>query len=239
MSRIQRLEIHVNSRQLERNPACPDFIGNSKRVCDIEEFLWILLLPVLSLLRVLQMNFFSNFANYLRHGFHNRSALVSILLSCIFYLSGLSAQTYTPQSTQRAMVPRSGERYVTDEFGVIRMYVNVWGHVNSPGSYLVYDGIDLATLLSVTGGPKRGANFKSLTLFRETPDDDGNLIYHINMDNFLKTGDRSEFVKILPNDTIIIQQKVMSYVLSQTGLLNTFLSIVNLYYLIQYNSARN
>jgi len=166
-------------------------------------------------------------------------ATVGVLLLFILCLNGLWAQTYTPQRTQRAMVPRSGERYITDEFGVIRMYVNVWGHVNSPGSYLVYDGIDLATLLSVTGGPKRGANFESVTLFRETADDEGNLIYHINMDNFLKTGDRSEFVKILPNDTIIIQQKVMSYVLSQTGLLNTFLSVINLYYLIQYNSARN
>lgn len=161
-----------------------------------------------------------------------------ILITFILLLAPLAAQTYIPTRTERSLVPRSGERYVTDEFGVIRMYVNVWGHVNRPGSYLVYDGIDLATLLSVTGGPKRGANFKGVTLFREIPDENGNLIYHINMDNFLKTGDRSEFVKILPNDTLIIQQKVLSYVLSQTGLLNTFLSMLNLYYLIQYNSSR-
>ena len=160
------------------------------------------------------------------------------LLSFFFCLGIVSAQTYIPTRTERSLVPRSGERYVTDEFGVIRMYVNVWGHVNSPGSYLVYDGIDLATLMSVTGGPKRGANFKGVTLFREIPDVNGNLIYHINMDNFLKSGDRSEFIKILPNDTVIIQQKPLSYVLSQTYLLNTFLSIINLYYLIQVNSKR-
>ena len=159
-------------------------------------------------------------------------------LSFILCLGIASAQTYQPTRTERSLVPRSGERYVTDEFGVIRMYVNVWGHVNSPGSYLVYDGIDLATLLSVTGGPKRGANFKGVTLFREIPDENDNLIYHINMDNFLKTGDRSEFIKILPNDTVIIQQKPLSYILSQTGLLNTFLSMINLYYLIQVNSRR-
>ncbi len=160
------------------------------------------------------------------------------LLSFIFYLGVLGAQTYTPQRVERSMVPRSGERYLTDEFGVIRMYVNVWGHVNNPGNYLVHDGIDFATLLSVTGGPKRGADFKKVTLFRELPDEDGTMIYHIDMNSFLKTGDRSDFVKILPNDTIIIQQKPVSYVLSQTGLLNTFLSIINLYYLIQVNSNR-
>ena len=118
------------------------------------------------------------------------------------------------------------------------MYVNVWGHVARPGSYLVYDGIDMATLLSVSGGPKQGANFKEVVLFREVPDKNGEMIYHLNLDKFLKTGDRSEFVKILPNDTIIIQQKPMSFVLSQTGLLNTFLSIINLTYMIQYNSKR-
>ena len=136
------------------------------------------------------------------------------------------------------MVPKSGERYLTDEYGAIRMYVNVWGHVARPGSYLVYDGIDMATLLSVSGGPKQGANFKEVVLFREVPDKNGEMIYHLNLDKFLKTGDRSEFVKILPNDTIIIQQKPMSFVLSQTGLLNTFLSIINLTYMIQYNSKR-
>ena len=152
-------------------------------------------------------------------------ATAGILITFILLLGAASAQTYIPTRTERSLVPRSGERYVTDEFGVIRMYVNVWGHVNSPGSYLVYDGIDLATLMSVTGGPKRGANFKGVTLFREIPDEDGNLIYHINMDNFLKTGDRSEFIKILPNDTVIIQQKPLSYVLSQTYLLNTLIGI--------------
>ena len=28
------------------------------------------------------------------------------------------------------------------------MNVNVWGHVKSPGSHLVYEGIDLVNLLS-------------------------------------------------------------------------------------------
>ncbi|NQT98207.1 MAG: hypothetical protein HQ562_10740 [Candidatus Marinimicrobia bacterium] len=78
-----------------------------------------------------------------------------------------------------------------------------------------------------------------MTLFREIPDENGNLIYHINMDNFLKTGDRSDFIKILPNDTVIIQQKPLSYVLSNVGLINTFMSMLNLYLSIQINARRN
>jgi hypothetical protein len=127
--------------------------------------------------------------------------------------------------------PRGGERYVTDQYGVIRMWVNVWGHVENPGSYLVYDGIDLPTLLSITGGPKTGANLKKVSAFREVPDENGKLSYKINMKEFLKEGDRSELIKILPNDTYIVPQTIPSYVLSHVGIVNTLMSAMNLYYL--------
>ena len=45
----------------------------------------------------------------------------------------------------------SSQRYITDEEGNILMFVNVWGHVNSPGSHLVYDGIDLASVFVCHG----------------------------------------------------------------------------------------
>ena len=47
----------------------------------------------------------------------------------------------------------TGEDYITGEDGVPRMSINVWGHVKYPGTYLVYDGIDLLTCLSMAGGP--------------------------------------------------------------------------------------
>ena len=163
------------------------------------------------------------------------------LLSVIIYLvlfTPLVAQVYNPSGVTHSLVPKSGERYLTDEYGAIRMYVNLWGHVARPGNYLVYDGIDFATLLSQSGGPKRGADFKKVTLFREFPDENGRMIYQINLEKFLKTGDRSEFVRILPNDTVIIQQRPFSYLLSQVGIVNTFMSMLNLYLSIQINAAR-
>ena len=47
--------------------------------------------------------------------------------------------------------------------------------------------------------------------------------------NFLKSGDRSEFVKILPNDTFIIPQTTTNVILSNVGTLNTLLTLLNLY----------
>ena len=124
----------------------------------------------------------------------------------------------------------SSERYLTDNKGNIMMNVNVWGHVGSAGHHLVYDGIDLATLMSVVGGPKSGANMKKVRVYREIPEDDGTLVYHLDFEKFVSSGDRSEFIRIKPNDTIIIPEKMSNYILTQVGTVNTFLSLFNLYF---------
>ena len=124
----------------------------------------------------------------------------------------------------------SSERYLTDKKGNIMMYVNIWGHVGKPGHHLVYEGIDLATLMSVVGGPKSGANMKKVRVYREIPEDDGTLVYHLDFEKFVSSGDRSEFIRIKPNDTIIIPEKMSNYILTQVGTVNTFLSLFNLYF---------
>jgi hypothetical protein len=132
----------------------------------------------------------------------------------------------------------SSERYLTDDNGNIMMYVNIWGHVGSPGHHLVYEGIDLATLMSVVGGPRTGANMKKVRVYREIPDADGSLVYHIDLNNFINTGNRSNFIKIKPNDTIIVPQKISSYFLTQVGTVNTIFSLVTIYLQVQ-NLAGN
>ncbi len=124
----------------------------------------------------------------------------------------------------------SSERYLTDEKGNIMMHVNIWGHVGSPGHHLVYEGIDLATIMSVVGGPKSGANMKKVRVYREIPEEDGTLVYHLDFEKFVSSGDRSEFIRIKPNDTIIIPEKMSNYILTQVGTVNTFLSLFNLYF---------
>ena len=127
----------------------------------------------------------------------------------------------------------SSQRYHTDKEGNILMFVNVWGHVNSPGSLLVYEGIDLTTLLSMVGGPLPGANLKHVRLFREIPDENGLVSYDLNLNTFYKNGNRENFIKIKPNDTIIFPQTTTSYILSYTGTVNTFLQVINLYFQIE------
>ena len=119
----------------------------------------------------------------------------------------------------------SSQKYISNDQGQIFMKVNIWGEVRSPGSHRVYDGIDFASLLSIVGGPSKAANLKNVRLYREEPDKEGNLVYTINLDKFIKSGDRSSFIKIYPNDTIIIQSKIYTQVLDRISSINLFLSL--------------
>ena len=156
-----------------------------------------------------------------------KKALAFLLLGCLF------AQEETVTAPTFSDFQISSEKYLTDQKGNIMMYVNVWGHVGNPGHHLVYDGIDFATLLSVVGGPIDGANLTNVRIYREIPDADGTLVYHIDLNEFINTGNRSNFIKIKPNDTIIVPQKFSSYFLTKIGTINTLFSLITIYLQLQ------
>jgi len=128
----------------------------------------------------------------------------------------------------------SSKRYITNADGSISMNINVWGHVITPGLHLIHEGTDLISLLSLVGGPKDGANLKEIRLYRETPDADGISSYTIDLEKFIKSGDRSNLIKINPNDTLIIPQKTSSFLLTQAGSINTLFSLIMIYLQIVY-----
>ena len=152
-----------------------------------------------------------------------KQSLLIILIPFIFCYSFSQSE---PENIN--LRSSTGARYVSGEDG-LRMYVNVWGHVPSPGRILVDDGIDLATLLSLTGGPSKGANMKNVRVYHEYPDKNGNIVNIIDFTEFLKTGDRSNFINIQPNDTFIIQQTVLSYIIEEIGTVNTLMNLINIY----------
>lgn len=123
----------------------------------------------------------------------------------------------------------TGARYVSGPDGVIRMYVNVWGDVANPGRILVDEGIDLAVLLSLIGGPKKGANLKNIRVYHEYPDKEGKYVNTIDLTDFINHGDRSKFINIQPNDTFVVQQTAWSYFIQEISTVNTLMGIVNIY----------
>ena len=153
-----------------------------------------------------------------------KQSLLIILIPFIFCYSFSQSE---PENIN--LRSSTGARYVSSDDGVLHMYVNVWGYVPRPGRILVDDGIDLATLLSLTGGPSKGANMKNVRVYHEYPDKNGNIVNIIDFTEFLKTGDRSNFITIQPNDTFIIQQTVLSYIIEEIGTVNTLMSLINIY----------
>ena len=101
----------------------------------------------------------------------------------------------------------SVKKYFTDEDGNIKMLVNVWGHVVNPGTIEVYDGIDIVSLISLVGGPRFGADFDEILVYREPHTNGGSDLIKYNLSNFLKNGDRTNLIKIRPNDTVVVSQK--------------------------------
>ena len=125
--------------------------------------------------------------------------------------------------------PNTGARYVSGDDGTIRMYVNIWGHVSNPGRILVDEGIDLSTLLSLSGGPNKGANLKKVRVYHEYPKKDGKIVHIIDLTDFIENGDRSNFIDIQPNDTFIIKQTTWSYFIEEMGTINTLMNLINIY----------
>ena len=56
----------------------------------------------------------------------------------------------------------SSEPYVTGDDGIVRMYVNIIGHVKHPGIYLVHENVDILSLLSLAGGALVGAKLNKV-----------------------------------------------------------------------------
>ena len=157
--------------------------------------------------------------------------IISLVLFCISFslVVGQNIDSKTKPFTDYQI---SSERYYTDANGSVNMFVNIWGNVSIPGRHGVYDGIDFATLLSIVGGPSETANLKRVMLYREIPDN-GQLKFIIDLEDFVKTGDRGNFIEIKPNDTILVPTKATSLIWKQIGTLNTLFSLINLYFTIE------
>mgnify|MGYP001228725482 CR=1 FL=1 len=110
--------------------------------------------------------------------------------------------------------------YITGDDGVVRIYVNVIGHVNQPGSYLVPDGSDLLTVLSLAGGPARGANLKNIKI------SNGN-IYTVDF-NDLINNNLSTNIIITPNTSIFVNETYTSKLFRGSNLVSSLLQLLNI-----------
>ena len=116
----------------------------------------------------------------------------------------------------------SSEEFVTGQDGVLRMSVNVIGHVKQPGTYIVYDGIDLMTMISLAGGYLPGTDLKRIII---RSSDGSNK--QINLKDIM-FNNKDILYELKPRDTIYIKQKLFSKLITSSNLPTIFLSILNI-----------
>ncbi len=115
------------------------------------------------------------------------------------------------------------EKYTTENDGVIKMYVNVIGHVKNPGTYLVYDGIDLMSVLSVAGGYINGADISNIKIYKYN-----GINQSVDLDKLLQNGTLANSVKLKPNDTVFVKEKITSRIFNSSNLPSVLLGILNI-----------
>ena len=157
----------------------------------------------------------------------SRLIYASIFLM-IFLSTFLIAQSnYKPANNSSAML--TGEDYITGEDGIPRMNINILGHIKYPGTYLVYDGIDVLTCLAMAGGPMTGAKLSKISIIsKDGQSQDINLTKIMNANNVSS-------VVLKPYDSIYIEETLGNYLLARSNVINILLQITNLI-LISTNS---
>ena len=150
----------------------------------------------------------------------------------VFLCIGLSFCSLTNgQSLSEAPLNNTvvtGEKYVSGQDGIVRIYVNIWGHVKYPGTYLVYDGINLVNTLSLAGGPLEGANLKKVKIISQ----ESSQLKLYNLEEGISKINELDNKKMDPFDTILIEQTIVNKVLSRSALITAVLQLVNLVYTI-------
>jgi hypothetical protein len=124
-----------------------------------------------------------------------------------------------------ALSPDKAEGYFVDGNGNILMNINVWGNVNRPGQVVVPEGSNLSTLISMAGGPAGNYNLKKVRVNRAYPDEHGNMTYLVDLEKYIKTGDRSTLMDLQPNDTVIIPESKALDAGTVLGILGIALSV--------------
>lgn len=144
----------------------------------------------------------------------------------------VAAPTYNPLSGPS--YPIAQNSYFTDDSGNILMFVNILGQVARQGQFIVRENADFATILALSGGPVKEANLKKVLVIRHQPDDNGKQAYVINLKAFYKKGDRSGFIALKPNDTIVIPEKgiTLAKISQYSSIISPF---IYWYYIIDNN----
>lgn len=107
----------------------------------------------------------------------------------------------------------------------LQFNVHVWGQVNKPGLYVVADGTDLISLISLAGGPTDDAKLANIVLVRTEGSRPGR--FTVNLETYFSSGSRTQIPILGPGDTVMVPAKYSHYLLRFSGILSVAALIAN------------
>ena len=147
------------------------------------------------------------------------------ICTLIFLGNFLMCQELQNINSKVSDIRPSKRTYISDELGNLFININVWG-IGKSGLHSIPEGSTIIDVLSVTGGIKIGYDYKNIIVLRENIKNKKDQKFKIDISEFLKTGNRKDLTKILPNDIIIIKQKFFYSLIERVGEFSTFLNLL-------------
>ena len=152
-------------------------------------------------------------------------SIINKICALILFSNFLMCQEPRNINSKISDIQPSKRTYISDELGNLFININVWG-IEKSGSHSIPEGSTIIDVLSITGGIKIGYDYKNIIVLRENLENKKNQKFKIDISEFLKTGNRKNLEKILPNDIIVIKQKFLYSLIEKVGELSTFLNLL-------------
>ena len=123
-------------------------------------------------------------------------------------------------------------QYILGSNDVLLITVNLWGHVQKPGIYSIPSSFGIIDLLSSAGGPLSTARLNDVRIIRKNQE-----VITLNLEEFIKTGNKDLLIALQPGDIIIVSGSISSIFRSVVSFVRDLAIIANVI-LIAYRINR-
>lgn len=148
------------------------------------------------------------------------SILVVVLLLTLGFIEVAPGQDY-PNQTPLQIGDRPAQ-YILGSNDVLLITVNLWGHVQKPGIYSIPSSFGIIDLLSSAGGPLKTARLNDIRIIRKNQE-----VITVNVEEFIKTGNKDLLVPLQPGDVIIVSGSISDIFGRIVGFVRDLAIIVN------------
>ena len=115
-------------------------------------------------------------------------------------------------------------QYILGGKDILLITINLWGHVQRPGIYSIPSTYSLIDLISSAGGPLKTARLNDIRIIRQNQQ-----VVKVDVDEYIKTGNRELLPFLQPGDTIIVSGSIADIFSTIVGIMRDLAIIANVF----------